>query len=284
MTSFEVVEALEIAEGDVQGISVVSVVGPDAISFLDGQVTQDLSTLSPGRGVWSLLLEPDGHLGALIQVVQLGPEDLVVIGAQGGTQTLSPQEVAERLKRFKIRVKVDIEVVPARRIVGPGEIGLPPRVTGIAEHLELSSEPTHAGVDRVGRRATFNGLVSMDTAPLAMTSVGLGAEVIERAVSFTKGCYTGQELVARMDSRGARPPRRLATIAGATSEVTPEDLDECLGALDGVVPIEVVIDEAQGRFGGLLSLPRSLEDLGSQVLSVRGVPVGLSELDSGTER
>jgi len=47
------------------------------------------------------------------------------------------------------------------------------------------------------------------------------AGVVERSVSFTKGCYTGQELVARIDSRGGNVPRRLRGVVVATNVIPP---------------------------------------------------------------
>ena len=63
---------------------------------------------------------------------------------------------------------------------------------------------------------------------------------VAEAVSFTKGCYTGQELVARMDSRVADPPRRLVRIAGASLQagspivVDGAEVGSVTSAADGI--------------------------------------------------
>jgi folate-binding protein YgfZ len=50
-------------------------------------------------------------------------------------------------------------------------------------------------------------------------TIAAEAGLVERTVSFTKGCYTGQELVARLDSRGNNVPRRLVGIRGGPQDV-----------------------------------------------------------------
>jgi folate-binding protein YgfZ len=66
------------------------------------------------------------------------------------------------------------------------------------------------------------------------------AGVVERSVSFTKGCYTGQELVARVDSRGSNTPRRLrgVVVAGAVPPQGAELVldDRVVGVLTSVEP------------------------------------------------
>ena len=55
------------------------------------------------------------------------------------------------------------------------------------------------------------------------------AGVVDQSVSFTKGCYTGQELVARVDSRGNNTPRKLRLVRGPGSAPAAESFDSLLG-------------------------------------------------------
>ena len=277
----EELASLVVNEDDAHMVTVLSVTGPDAQRFLDGQLSQELGGLTDGQGRWSLVLEPDGHLGGLLQVLKCTDEHFVLLGAQEGSVGMAPDALLERLKRFKIRVKVELALTTACRVVGPGALSLPERIKGIPVHLVLGEEVLDGPGDTVGRRAVFEGRVTQDTAPVGLTPAGLGAAVIEESVSFTKGCYTGQELVARMDSRGATPPRRLARIAGATGGLPGAPGIE--GA-EGIELVEVVVDRASGRLGGIISVPRSLGDLAALSVRFGDVPVVLAEVVTGTDR
>ena len=83
----------------------------------------------------------------------------------------------------------------------------------------------------------------------------VGPWVIDASVSFTKGCYTGQELVARIDSRGGNVPRRLAVVVG--------DGDVPVGAevvVDGAPAGQVTSAATDGSGGvGLAFVPRAVE-------------------------
>ena len=158
---------------------VVVVEGPDAESFLQGQLSQDVAALGEGEAALSFLLQPQGKVDALLRVRRAGPPrfELDVDAGFG-------QRVVERLNRFKLRVKCEIS------LDGPRPM----------------DEPWGGG-DRVASGWPAMGAELDDGVIPAETGL------VDRAVSFTKGCYTGQELVARIDSRGGNVPRRLRVLA-----------------------------------------------------------------------
>ena len=165
---------------------VVRVAGPDTIAFLQGQLSQDVAALDPGASSWSLLLQPQGKVDALVRVERVADDEVLldVDAGWGGA-------VVERLERFKLRVKVDIELLAAR------EIELPwPVASGASGWDEWRID---VGFPAMGRELT-ESTIPEETG------------VVDLAVSFTKGCYTGQELVARIDSRGRNVPRRLRRV------------------------------------------------------------------------
>lgn len=186
--------------------------GPDALAFLDGQLSQDIKAVAIGASADSLLLQPQGKVVALLRVTRAADDAFVLDTDAGFGET-----VAERLERFKLRTKADIDAVPewkclavirsgeASYIVGP-DAAVP---DGVAECDSAAYEiwRIESGVPVMGRELTE------DTIPAAAFGV------VERAVSFTKGCYTGQELVARIDSRGGNVPRRLHGIEFDTEGV-----------------------------------------------------------------
>lgn len=207
---------------------VVWVRGADAVSFLDGLVSQDLAGMEPGTVARSLLLSPRGKLVAPHWLMRGEAEIGLVVDAAAA------QAAADALRRFKIRVdaSIDIEQRPVLEVWGPGapavllaariepvdgwqhhahgvvaaigfRHGGPPRwlTTGV----DVASLTT-GGAIPVGEIARTTVLIERGE-PVMGTDVDEGtipaeADLVDGAVSFTKGCYLGQELVARIDSRG----------------------------------------------------------------------------------
>jgi len=217
---------------------VVSVWGPDAPEYLQGQCSQDVLSLSPGDSNDGLLLSPDGKLVALVRMLRVEVDRFTLDVTAGFGEA-----VVERLNRFSLRSKVD--VAPLRwsciALRGAGVGALSSAGSPAAYALRVAWNGT-AGVDVLGEapeawvpesatwcdRAAWEalrveaGIPDMGT-ELDGRTIPAEAHLLERAVNFDKGCYTGQELVARMDARGNRVARRLMGIVPAAG-ATPEDL------------------------------------------------------------
>jgi folate-binding protein YgfZ len=206
----------------------LSVEGPDALDWLQGQLSQDLAGLSPGApGRYTLVLSPQGKIDSFCRITSTGPDAFLIDVEAGHGDALH-----DRLKRFKLRVKATLERVevvceeaPERGwdalsepvVVDPamGSVDAAGASTsavggsGSGDAAGVGDEATEAfaaarieaGVPRLGRELTER------TIPQEA-----GPELIARTVSFSKGCYTGQELVARLDSRGSNVPRRLRAL------------------------------------------------------------------------
>lgn len=213
--------------------AVIRVQGPDARSYLQGQVSQDVDRLAEGEGADALLLNPNGKLEAYVRVSVFGPDDLLVdVEPEYGDAALA------RLQRFKLRVKATLaletwhmvelrgprsrDVVPPGLVEGgislevhwPGLVGvdvlgplvnLPPGID-VGDDVAFELARIEAGWPRMGSELTER-------------TIAAEAGIVERTVSFTKGCYTGQELVARLDARGSNVPRRLHAFVAETDEV-----------------------------------------------------------------
>ena len=109
-----------------------------------------------------------------------------------------------RLNRFKLRVKADIE--PRRRCerrLGPSS-GSGPGRRPVADAGRRGRRVPRS-YERCASRRACRGM----GAELTEKTIPAEAGIVDRTVSFTKGCFTGQELVARIDSRGGNVPRRL---------------------------------------------------------------------------
>lgn len=157
-----------------------SIIGPDALSYLQSQLAQDISALGVGERCWSLLLEPNGRVVALVRVRRSGDEEFH-LDVDAGYGEITRQ----RLARFMIRVRAEL---------GEVHVGVAP--DDLAHQRRIAARWPGIGTE----------IVPGETIPAQTGVVGV-------AVSFTKGCYPGQELVERMDSRGAEAPKSLRVIA-----------------------------------------------------------------------
>jgi folate-binding protein YgfZ len=225
---------------------VVWVRGPDTVTFLDGLVSQAVEPLATGQTARSLLLAPQGKLRAPHLLLR-GEAEVGLLTDPGCGET-----IAEDLGRFKIRVDATIELDPSAvtTIVGPDAAAVVATMTG--------AEPPASGWHRTGDVTTVvvpfartrrprivviggdqralgdikrAGRLAMDAVRIEAGEALMGVDVDERtipqeaglvddAVDFTKGCYLGQELVARIDSRG-RVNRHLRGIRVETTVLPP---------------------------------------------------------------
>jgi len=204
------------------GRDVVRVAGPDAASYLQGQLSQDVLGLGTGGWAWSLLLQPQGKLDAFVRVYRVGPEELLLDTDAG----MGPA-VVERLLRFRLRTRAVVEQLPWRAIAvrgaGADARPLPARAGAVAVPFEWQGL---VGYDLLGpapvapeeavevgpgvyEPVRIEAGFPRHGAELDAKTIPAEAGLIAISVSFTKGCYTGQELVARIDSRGSNVPRHL---------------------------------------------------------------------------
>ncbi len=177
--------------------------GPDAATYLHSQVAQDLSDLAVGQTRWTLVLEPTGKVDSLARVTRTAAERFDFDTDAGYGDAL-----AARLARFKIRVQAEITTVPA---------------TTAAPSDEHEIARVEAGWPRMGFE-----IIPGETIP-AVTGV------VPVAVSFTKGCYPGQELVERMDSRGADAPRSLRIVEVAKGSAIGDPVVDADGVEVGTI-------------------------------------------------
>lgn len=223
---------------------VVRATGADTVTFLQGQLSQDVEALSEGEVAPALLLEPGGKVVAWLRVWRrAGDEVLMDVEAGCG------QAVLDRLNRFKLRVQVDLELrswelvslrgprttmpscpptVLAATVDWAGLYGidlLGPEVTVPQGVRQVAPEALHAVRVEAGWPA-MGAELGPDLDPLVIPAEA-GTWLVDASVSFTKGCYTGQELVARVDSRGSNTPRHLRGLV-VTADAAPEPGAEVL--------------------------------------------------------
>ncbi|NND73630.1 MAG: hypothetical protein HKN44_01355 [Ilumatobacter sp.] len=158
----------------------ITVSGGDALTYLQSQVAQEVRDQAVGETRWTLVLEPNGKITALARIARTA-EDTFVLDTDAGYG----EALLARIDRFRIRVDAHTEFRAAER----------PDPSPEHEAARVA-----AGWPRMGAE-----IVPGETIP-AVTGI------VREAVDFTKGCYPGQELVERMDSRGADAPKRLRIV------------------------------------------------------------------------
>ena len=200
----------------------VVVVGPDAEDYLQGQLSQEVAGLSEGRSAWSFVLAPSGKVDAWLRVSRRSADEFILDLDDGFAGRL-----VARLQRFMVRTRCDVEPLDWQMLTVVGIDTQAPE-EGLAIPLDW---PRLGAVDLLGplvdppsglvmseeaeweRHRIMAGIPAMG-AELDERTIPAATGVLERSVSFTKGCYTGQELVARIDSRSAATPTRLVRVEG----------------------------------------------------------------------
>jgi len=240
----------------------VAVRGPDAASYLQAMVSNDIEALGPGESCEALFLTPKARVIAPLTVLRRGVDDFLLLTEPG---------LGERLRsgliRSRLAAKCEITAEDHASIVVLGEAeGIPSTDYGLpaVEVLDAGLEPTvsedelevlriRAGTPRFGREIDDRVLPA---------EAGLD----RRAVDFEKGCYPGQEPIARQHYRGrvnrslrvlaiegAEPPEYDAeltyegkAVGRVTSAARDGDRTIALGYVRVQVPRDAVLD-LEGR-------------------------------------
>jgi tRNA-modifying protein YgfZ len=197
---------------------VVQVSGPDAATYLQSQVSQDLRPLQVGDSAWTFLLQPTGKVEVLARVWRTSDESFVL-----DTDAGFGEQLIARINRFKIRVKAEVEQLPWRCIAVRGVAGDGLVAWGLGYDL-LGEQPSSPdGVPEGDASDLLAARIDavwpqMGTEIVPGDTIPAETGITDAAVSFTKGCYPGQELVERMDSRAATAPRLLQRLTLADAE------------------------------------------------------------------
>ena len=176
----------------------VRVAGPDAEDYLQRMVSNDVAAVTPGGSCEALLLTPKARVIAPLRILRRGPEDFLL---------LTEPELGERVRdellrmRFAAKCEVGLEEHTSTIVFGDAE-GIPNDDYGspAPEVLDLELEPT-LGNDELERLRIEAGTPAWGK-EIDDRVLPAEAGLTERAVSFTKGCYPGQEPIARLHYRG----------------------------------------------------------------------------------
>lgn len=186
--------------------------GPDALSFLHGLLSQDISSMADGEARDALLLDKTGHIRVDLRVIRTESESFTLLTEADSGERLQalldeyhfsedveilgpePVDVVTFLDRTDPFVTGADIVIPSRLpaavdAVGDGASIVDANPTTPADDTEVEARRIAAGVPRFGVDMTERTLVHE-------------AGLQRRSVSFDKGCYLGQETVARVEYRG----------------------------------------------------------------------------------
>jgi len=188
---------------DLSQRDVLSITGPDRLSWLHALTTQHVEQLPPGRPTDLLLLSPQGRIEHGFSGVDDGETFLAHTEPGGGP------ELVAFLDSMRFMTRVEVASVTGLVVVGLGDLSweLRPRET-LTELPRLLGDPAGLWAWEALRIAAGLARVGVDTDERTIPNE---AGLLESAVHLDKGCYRGQETVARVHTLG-RPPRRLVLL------------------------------------------------------------------------
>jgi folate-binding protein YgfZ len=195
----------------------LEVSGPDRVAFLQGLVSNDVSAIPPGQATWAAMLTPQGKW--LADFFVLAVPDALLLDAERAQVPM----LAQRLARFRLRSKVTLRDASAEWHVhaawgaaapGEGLVGRDPRLAEagwrILAPAPLAGPETAEAYDRHRLALGLpDGSKDMESEKSVLLEAGFDEL---NGVSWTKGCYMGQELTARTRYRGL-VKRRLVPVA-----------------------------------------------------------------------
>ncbi len=188
---------------DLSHRDVVRISGPDRLSLLHALTTQDLEHLRPGDPTDALILSPQGRIEHGFSGIDDGEAFLA------HTEPGAAAALIDFLQRMRFMSRVEIEPAPDLAVVGTAGLAWRLQERGsLAATPAALGEPVGLWAWEASRIAAGIVRVGVDTDDRTIPNeVGL----LGRSVHLEKGCYRGQETVARVHTLG-RPPRRLVLL------------------------------------------------------------------------
>jgi tRNA-modifying protein YgfZ len=273
----------------------VRVSGPQAGEFLQRMVSNDVLALGPGDSCDALLLTPKARIVATLRVLRRSEEDFLLL-----TEPELGEVVSSQLQRARFAARCEIApeehtslVLLGAAAAPEGRLALPTDDYGLPGFEVLDSDaPSTIDADALERLRIEAGTprFGLDLDDRVMPAE---AGLVERAVNFSKGCYPGQEPIARLHYRGhanralrvlriesAEPPpldteivRDGKTVGRVTSAVRDDDGVVALGYVRTEVPedAELSVNGARARMTPPMR-PRGFEPLASASAGLRSIP------------
>ncbi|HZO24290.1 MAG TPA: hypothetical protein VFB37_17490 [Steroidobacteraceae bacterium] len=266
-------------------LGIVRMRGPDVIRFLQGQLSSDVSQLSAERSLLGGYHNPQGRAIALLRLLQLDAQDILAIVPRDLAATL-----VSRLARYILRAKVQITAeLESWRVGGCiGELAAPAGPSlrsardaqtrlgeGVLAQVGWGSPrwllvcPAGAaapelGFDRWAERDGSQDWLRLDIAEgvpqiSAATSEQFVAQMLNLdaigAIAFDKGCYTGQEVIARAHYRGRVKRRMQRFLSRTPCRLAPGDAGQLADGRSFKVVLAASRPEGYCEFLAVAALP-----------------------------
>lgn len=288
--TFGLSEARASTPEEPRGYACLRASGSDTASFLQGQMTADIAALAVGRCQTSALCNPKGRVIAQIEIARLGDDTFALI-LPGHLTT----DVTSTLTRYILRSRVTLDAWPGQsriilrrsedapesghcRLDVNGWLSCRP---GWLPAGEPSWELSNAGLavdpatDARDRSWDLAHVLLGLAPPVAATALEHIPQMLNLdrldAISLTKGCYTGQEIIARVHHRGAVKRRLRRFVLDASASVAPGDtLKTATGARAGMV---VVVARDDHDHLGLLAVVKESDYSPVAQLFCQGLPL-----------
>ena len=183
--------------------AILSVSGPEARSFLQGLITNDIEAVKPGHPIYAALLTPQGKILFDFLIFEMDGALLLDVAA-------SQREVLQkRLTLYRLRAKVDIAARDDLTVRADwSAAGSDPRNSAMGLREIVSTNPAGNTDNYLAHRLSLGIPEGGDFGQDRMFALDAGLEELH-GVAFDKGCYIGQELTARMKHRGTARKRLL---------------------------------------------------------------------------
>lgn len=275
--------------------------------YLQGQLTQDLTLLSPEQAIYTMVLTPQGKAVGDLIVAQGSDDELILLTWRSRAQIL-----VERLRRFSIGYTIRLgivadmavqsvqgaranEMLAAASLPDPGSASLNTALSDTGILVLALPEAATCGYWLVATHEKLDGLnldadKAVDEAVIRCARIHRGHPVFGidwdesihplnanldeyHGVSFDKGCYVGQEVTSRMHWRGGIKYRlyRLRLSACPDNVPTPILTTAAIGSISSVM------QDADGSVWGIGRLPISVAEEGNALYTESGIPIELIE-------
>jgi tRNA-modifying protein YgfZ len=230
--------------------AVIAVSGPEAKSFLQGLITNDIAALAPDAPIYAALLTPQGKILF----------DFIVSEKDGGVlldcAAASAEALMKRLSMYRLRSRVDLSLRTDLAVFWRAS----DEMAGIADprlhelgRRSVGARDASAANDRseyLSRRLDLGVPEGEDFGSDKTFALDAGLEELN-GVSFSKGCYIGQELTARMKHRGTAR-KRLLLVATKSGDLPPPGT----GIRTGALSLGEIVSVYDARGFGLIRLDR----------------------------
>jgi len=247
--------------------AVLAVSGAEARGLLQGLITNDMELVTPVHAIYAAMLTPQGKI--LFDFIIAERDGAFLIDCAKGMR----EALLKRLTLYRLRAKVAIAPRDDLHVMAAwgGELAgsfIDPRLPALGARA-IAAEG-HGNADYLSHRLSLGVPEAADFGQDKIFALDAGLDELN-AISFTKGCYVGQELTARMKHRGTAR-KRLLTIESADGSALVADAPILADGKE----IGTVMSSYGARGFGLIRLDR-LEEAANAIPKANGIPVSVTK-------